>query len=888
MKRRSWLSIRSKMVLAMSALVACISVGIYLYFPSRLERQEFGAISEKARSISRMTAYSLTPALLFEDFRGAEETVTSACQNSDVKYLIVIDDSGHTLVAHNPGGIVPETFGKRGEDNLVSADRTLYETVTPVTRNGAPLGTVYLGIDLGNLNRETTQSRRAVALLSLLILGAGVLLSVIISTAMTKPLSRMVKIVEKIGEGDWSQRTRIGSGDEVGRLGIQFDRMIDNLELSRRRLEESNRTLEENVRERTKQLQWEIGEHELTEGRLRQTSSQLRAVFDAVPDAFLHFSAGGLLLNSLIGQRAGFHLTLDEKAERTIRTIFPGSVSARLEEAMTRARVSGLVTIAEYDALRDGHLQNFEVRFVPIGDDQAIAIVRDMTEQRDAEKRIRELAALLDVTRDAIRVQSLDHVILYWNNGARNIYGWNEDEFRSDRVVDFLVPSGEEGRYEEALAAVTGSGTWAGEMRQKTKSGQIITTEERWTLMRNFAGRRESILVVSTDITEKKLLESQYSRAQRMEIVGTLAGGIAHDLNNVLTPILLAIQLLDGRARDSQERSWISTIQASANRGAEIIKQVLTFSRGVEGERVILQPRHLLKEIHSIITETFPREIEIGKDFEKNLWTVSGDATQLHQMMMNLLVNARDAMPKGGTLRLLASNVEISRSQIPMGFDAQPGSFVCISIADTGIGIPHENLSTIFEPFFTTKEIGKGTGLGLSNVLGIVRSHKGFVIVESQVGKGSKFSLYLPASKSALQQSANVQAGRDLSGSGETILIVDDESYMREIMEEILSTSGYQVLTARDGIEGLAIFESNIGRIDGVITDIMMPKMDGITLVVRLLELTSSVKLIVTSGLADSAKLTALRKLRIHAFLPKPFSGSKLLETLQEVLSKAS
>lgn len=392
--------------------------------------------------------------------------------------------------------------------------------------------------------------------------------------------------------------------------------------------------------------------------------------------------------------------------------------------------------------------------------------------------------------------------------------------------------------------------------------------------------------VIIRDITEKKRLESQFLRAQRMESIGTLAGGIAHDLNNVLSPILTAVELLQMRFTDESSQRLLNILHTNAVRGSEMVKQVLSFARGVEGDYAPLQPKHLVKEIVKILSDTLPKNIEITCSNPAEMWNVRGDATQLHQVLMNLCVNARDAMSQGGRLHIEAENVEIDEHYSRMDAALKPGRYVLISVIDTGTGIPESNLSKIFDPFFTTKEAGQGTGLGLSTVAGIVRSHGGFVNVYSELGRGSQFKIYLPALETL--QASSAQAARpDLPlGNGELIMVVDDESAIREIARETLHTFGYQVLTASDGTEALALFAQHRDEVRCVITDMMMPFLDGPATIRALRKLAPQLKIIATSGLKANGKTSEAAQLGVATFLPKPYTAEALLKALAAELKE--
>jgi two-component system, cell cycle sensor histidine kinase and response regulator CckA len=505
--------------------------------------------------------------------------------------------------------------------------------------------------------------------------------------------------------------------------------------------------------------------------------------------------------------------------------------------------------------------------------------IRYAIERKQTEHKIREQAALLDVATDAIYVRDLDYKILFWNKAAERLYGWKKEE-AIGKTRQELWQTKNLQQQQEAVNILMKNGSWEGELYQTTKYNKEIIVESRWTLV-SFDHKPQSILVVNTDITQKKQLEAQFLRAQRLESIGTLASGIAHDLNNVLAPILMTAQLLETQLHDARSKRLLPILVTNAKRGANLVKQVLSFTRGVEGDRTILQLKHLILEIRQVIKETFPKSIEVDCQISRNLWTVSGDATQLHQVLMNLCVNARDAMPNGGTLTISAENFIVDEHYAKMHIDAKIGSYIVVIVADTGIGITDEVLDRIFEPFFTTKELGKGTGLGLSTVLGIVKSHGGFINVYSDVGKGSKFEVYLPA-----QETRETAEEKELElphGSGELVLVIDDEPSIREITKTSLEAYNYKVITASDGIEAIALYAEYREKISIVLTDMLMPSMDGITTIRTLHKINPNVKIIAISGLATSDKMNAAYEVGIKAFLSKPYTANQLLETINTV-----
>ncbi len=515
-----------------------------------------------------------------------------------------------------------------------------------------------------------------------------------------------------------------------------------------------------------------------------------------------------------------------------------------------------------------------------------LCFVLDISEGKQAEQKIHEQAALLDITTDAILVRELGNEIRFWNKGAEHLYGWKALEAIGKNADELLYRPETLSQLQNNHKSLVECGSWQGELHQVTKEGKEIVVASRWTLVRDEDGQPKSILTVNTDITEKKQLEAQFLRAQRMESLGTLASGIAHDLNNALTPILMTVQLLGTKLPDEQSQQWLSILKTNVKRAADLVKQVLSFSRGLEGKRTTLEVKPLISEIEQIVKQTFSRAIAIRTDIPRqNLWTISGDATQLHQVLMNLCVNARDAMPEGGILQISASNLWIDENYARMNIEAKVGPYVAITVSDTGVGINSEILDRIFEPFFTTKELGKGTGLGLSTVMAIIKSHGGFVDVYSEVGKGTQFKVYLPVTQTRERDCPPADHQELPTGHGELILVVDDEDSIREITKTALETYGYKVLIASDGIEAIALYTQRKEEISVVLIDMMMPSMDGPSTIRVLQKIDPQVKVIGVSGLVSNDKMIEILGNSVKTFLPKPYTSNELLKNLQVVLN---
>ena len=505
------------------------------------------------------------------------------------------------------------------------------------------------------------------------------------------------------------------------------------------------------------------------------------------------------------------------------------------------------------------------------------ALTEEIAERRRMEAQAREQAALLDKARDAILVRKLDATVLYWNRSAERLYGHTQTEAVGSNATELLGEQGSDDAT-EALRATLAAGEWLGELRHRNRAGVELIVESRWTLVRDQAGQPQSILVVNTDITERRRIEAQFLRAQRLESIGALASGIAHDLNNVFTPLLMSAQMLQDESSSPASRQIADIVFTSAQRGADMVKQVLLFVRGADGEHVPFRLEHLIREVERFLRETLPSSIRLRTSFAPGLREVLGDATQIHQVLMNLCVNARDAMPAGGELKIEAANstVDETFARLHGDDDARPGNYLHLTVSDTGMGMSPEVRQQIFHPFFTTKKPGMGTGLGLSTVRSIVQSHHGFAAVDSAVGAGTQFHLYLPAVEPD-EHPATPAAPVLPHGNGELVVVVDEEHAVREINKATLEAFGYRALTADDGTEALALYVAHRGEVALVVSDLMMPFMDGRTTIRALRKSDARLPILaISASEPDSAARQSLAEQNV-GFLRKPFTKEQFL-----------
>ncbi len=623
-------------------------------------------------------------------------------------------------------------------------------------------------------------------------------------------------------------------------------------------------------------------ERKYAEQDLVEAKEQFQAVLDAVPgfvswiDSSLTYlglnqylaSMLGKPVEEYIGKKVGFlNPKFHDFLKRLFESPYQGSI---MEDTVTIGgrRMQHLIVAQKYHHGK-----------------AAVCVGIDITDRKIMEEKLREQAALLEITRDAVILQELDGRVLYWNASAKRIYGWTKEEVLGRNIKYDLYSESDIAEDDVRRQILFEKGEWSGELRQRTKDGKVIIVESRCALVPNENGEPDKVLIVNTDITEKKNLESQMLRNQRMDSIGLLASGIAHDMNNVLAPILAGLLLLRQHNPDEQAKRWIDMLEKSAERGKELMRQILSFARGESGEKTVLNLSQLAKDVYRFVSQTFPKEIEVQLEAPSTIWMILGDSTKLYQAVLNLCVNARDAMPNGGKLTLEVKNVVLSAKQAALYVDAKEGEYVQLTVTDTGTGISPDVLDKIFEPFFTTKEVGKGTGLGLSIVYSVVNSHGGFLDVQTKLGQGTSFMLYFPATKA--QQTQLIEEPIEaMAGCGEVILLVEDDVGVREVANAVLLSMGYTVLTANNGAEAVALFAMHQDEISLVLTDIMMPIMDGIACVHAIRAIKPSVPVVIMTGLMDGEKVAKLSTVGIQGSINKPFRAEALLQTVFRALKQ--
>lgn len=516
---------------------------------------------------------------------------------------------------------------------------------------------------------------------------------------------------------------------------------------------------------------------------------------------------------------------------------------------------------------------------------QALKESEERQKRQRAERRVHELAAVLDQAREAVLITDLARRVVYWNHGAERLCGWKSEEALGQFLEQVLVAAGSETELQSAHAVACVQGEWHGEIGLRNREGAVLVVELRQTLVRDEAGQPKACLSIVNDITEQKKLQEQFLRVQRLESVGLLSAGIAHDLNNMLAPIVMAIPMLRDAVNDAESCHLLQTVEHSAERAVGLVRQILAFSKGMGSERYQVQMKHLLQDVVLFVAGTFPKNIQVKERISPTLWPVKANTTQIHQLLLNLCINARDAMPDGGVLSLRAENC-LFDVDAAKGLEAgQPGAFLLLEIEDTGVGIPPDVLAHIWEPFYTTKAKGRGTGLGLSTVRTIVDRHQGFVSLQTAVGRGTTFRIYLPAVDIAPGEAIPPTVISERRGHGELILVVDDDRSIREVISAVLVKNGFRTLMAVDGAEALVIFKRHADDVRLLITDLEMPNLDGVALAREVRRAKPEIGLLMVSGLATAHDGVPERLAEFAAnFIPKPFKVETLLAKVHELI----
>lgn len=1009
-------SLRTKLILTSSFLVAAISIFIFIYFPSEFEKQATESIIGKANSIATMTAFSISPALFFNDAQTIAEIFESAKQVKDIVYIVLRDDSAEVRYAYNIENIGNNIFQHRVNGSRISGDRMIYEKTVLIYHTEQVIGNLTIGFSLEALEVEVERSRTAIASVSLLIFFASLFIVVGISSYVTKPLRSMVETVEDISSGNLRSRATIISDDEVGHLAKSFNLMVDKLSEALAEIENANRSLEIKVDQRTKELQSEIVVRERIDEALRASEIKLRNIIEHSTNLFYSHTVDNIITYISPQSKTFFDYEPEEAKFNWTKLLTDNPVNLKGIQLTQKTIDTGKIQPTYQLELvgKLGRIIWVEVNEAPVvHDGKTIAIVgslTDITARKKAEEIFHKYEFIVNASPDYMTlvnreyryvaandsycsahkksreeilgekvsdiwgVEAFDSVIkknidLTFNGAAVNYKAWfgfpetglryfdvshspyrdstgnithvvavsrditekwkaeaeliqSEERYRNffeeDLTGDFIANSDgkliacnpafvkifafasidaamksslqylfkNEAEFQKFLSHLKSSKKIEYmELELRRIDGRILHIVQNVTGDFDANGKLLTIKGYIFDDTKRKLLEEQLIQAQKMESLGTLASGIAHDFNNILAIVLgYAAQMESDEYIKKNFLKNVKAIAEAVQRGSGMVKQLLTFSRKTDIHTAVISLNSVIEEFIKLLRETFPKTIEIQTDLDRSIPAIRADINQVHQILLNLSLNAKDAMDKGGILKI--TSTLITAENLSKKFtNVSQEKYVCLSVSDAGHGMDEETRLRIFEPFFTTKEIGKGTGLGLAVVYGVVQSHHGFVDVESEIGKGTTFNIYLPAYTfhSISDSAENQEPDYSLQGT-ETILVIEDEQMLSDLLKEIFQERGYKVLTAFDGETGIEMFKKFQNEIDLILSDIGLPKMNGWEMFNNIRDIDPHAKIIFASGYIDPQIKSEMFKTGIKEIVQKPYDPIQIIRKVRELL----
>lgn len=763
--RRPTLGIRGRFVVVVTAILAIVSLGISIFLPARTRAATMDSLTHEIRTIARITAYSVVPAVLFDDRRGAAEILARIEEATGALSLVVEDETGGTFVATgdtgSPAGL-PD-----GED----PGRDQYRASSPIVHSGRTIGAVRVTASLAPLRSAVASIRRLSWILATLSFGIGTTAALAFGSLVTRPLAAMADTARRIVDGEWSRRAPIGSDDEAGELARSMNEMLDRLQEARGGLQELNAALEQRVAVRTAELELEVSERRRSESALARANER-----------FLLAAA------ALEGAIYDWDVALD-----------------RMTWSDGLARVFGC--------------------------------------------RLEQVRNEPGWWRERVHPEDLDRVLRQRDSGLT-------------RGEDFVC-----------------------EYRFRHQDGHYLPVLDRGRVVVEAGGRVARVVGVIENVAELRRLEEQFLHSQRMEAVGRLAGGIAHDFNNILTTIIGYSEiLLDGPGMSPALREQVTEIRRAGERAADLTRQLLAFSRKEDAKPEVVDVRKAVLDLQKMLLRLIGEDIRLESRLPAREVCVMIEPARLDQIIVNIAVNARDAMPNGGTLTLTVDDREIDETFARTYVGMRPGSYVRLELRDVGTGMSPTVLARAFEPFFTTKPVGRGTGLGLSTVYGIVKQAGGYVNIESTQGKGTTVTVYLPRA----QAKGRTEAERavDARRAAGRILVVEDEESLRRMLSSLLVHKGYEVTVAGSGEEAIRLANETTAPHDLVLTDVVMPGVNGFAVMNELRHAKPDLKVVLMSGHHEE-KVTRDRDLAPGtAFLNKPFALGDLLRTVEELLDR--
>ncbi len=785
-------------------------------------------------------------------------------------HIIVTDSRGVIIAAHDRN-VVAQRMSLKSYPMIAEALRGKYGTFKYRINNTDYIGSVENIPEIGWLSVVTQPEHIALAslyrfnLFFTVFLCGTILIILIVSLMAPRNLLKLIRDLKL-------QISNIASGkyeevEKSGELKVrEFNELLDDVRYMAKAIRERERSIEEAKRD------WEM-------------------TFDSVPDLIFLLKKEGTIFraNKASAEFLGCKIEslIGQKCYEIVHHLneYPNTCPH------IRSQNSGKIETEEVQLPNGRYLH---VSCSPIIDENGdflgtVHVARDITEKKKMEEEILQsknlLENLFENSTEAIGVVDCQGRFMKINRRTEEIFGYSRHELIGEKFHKLYADKNE---LNELLILLRKNRVVREkEIKMVLRNGEIVPMEMSISLLYDSGGQLLGSVAHARDLREKKSLEAQLLQAQKMEAIGILAGGIAHDFNNLLTTIkgYSQILLMDEQLR-ATEGEALQEIERAASRAGELVSHLLTFSRKVERTSKLVNLNDVIENVTKLLKRSLPKNIELDVKFDTDIASIRTDPVQMEQIILNLAVNAKDAMPDGGKLEIKTENVELSEKESKRFVDAQPGKYVLLSVGDTGYGIPKEMLNKIFDPFFTTKEVGKGTGLGLSIVYGIVKSHKGIIDVESEVGKGTRFKIYLPAEYETGDINVSLEKNNELPGGQEKIMIVDDEESVARVAMQILTRFGYEVVWAHCGEEAIRLFREANDPFDLVILDYMMPKMDGLACMEEIKKIDQKAKILFATGFVSDMPFEQLCELGATDIIQKPFDVNDLLTSVRRALDQ--